>query len=97
MSRRIHFFLLAATSVLALAGCGKPADAPAPQNAANPTPADTSHDAALAAKEQELTQREQDLAKREADAAAQNTRSTSIMGRSVVSPVLGLVLVSSVR
>ena len=73
MSRRIHFFLLAATSVLALAGCGKPADAPAPENAANPTPADTAHDAALAAKEQELAQREQDVTKLQAEVAAQKT------------------------
>ena len=84
MSRRIHFFLLAATSVLALAGCGKPADAPAPPNAANPTPADTAHDATLAAKEQELTQREQDLAKREADAAAQKAEQEKVTAAPVV-------------
>jgi len=71
MSRHTHFFLLAVASALALAACGKPAEAPAPQSAATPAPVDTSHDAALAAKEQELAQREQDVAKREAEMAAQ--------------------------
>jgi hypothetical protein len=80
MSRHNHFFPLAVASVLALAGCGKPAEAPAPQNAATPAPADTAREAALAAKEQELAQREeklalqereQDVAKREAEVAAQ--------------------------
>jgi hypothetical protein len=80
MSRHTLFFPLAVASVLALAGCGKPAEVPAPQNAATPAPADTAREAALAAKEQELKQREeqlalqereQDVAKREAEVAAQ--------------------------
>jgi hypothetical protein len=73
MSRYPFFFLLAIAGALALAGCGKPAEAPAPQTAEEPAPAaaDTSHDAAMAAKEQEIAQREQELAKREADVAAQ--------------------------
>jgi Glycine zipper 2TM domain len=80
MSRHTHLFPLAVASVLALAGCGKPAEAPAPQNAATPAPADTAREATLAAKEQELAQREeklalqereQDVARREAEVAAQ--------------------------
>lgn len=92
MFRRIQFFLLAVASVLALAGCGKPADAPAPQNAANPTPADTAHDATLAAKEQELAQREQEIAKREAEVATQQaekektTTATPVVKEPVTAP-----------
>jgi hypothetical protein len=71
MSRHTHFFLLAIASAVVLAACGKQPEAPAPQNAASPAPAETSQDAALAAKEQELAQREQDVAKREAEVAAQ--------------------------
>jgi hypothetical protein len=65
---------------MTLAGCGKSADAPAPQDTADAGAADTSREAALAAKEQELTQREeqlalqereQEVARREADVAAQ--------------------------
>jgi hypothetical protein len=71
MSRHILFVPLAIASVLALVGCEKPAEAPAPPTAANPAPVDASHDTALAAKEQELAQREQDIAKREAEMADQ--------------------------
>jgi hypothetical protein len=71
MSRYNHFFVLAVASALALAGCGKAPETPAPQTAATPAPVDASHDAAVAAKEQELAQREQDVAKREAELAAQ--------------------------
>jgi hypothetical protein len=71
MSRHTHLFLLAVASVLAVAACGKQPEAPAPQSAASPAPAETSKDAALATKEQELAQREQDVAKREAEVAAQ--------------------------
>ncbi len=71
MSRHTHFFLLAVACALALAGCGKAPETPAPQAAATPAPVDASHDAAVVAKEQELAQREQDVAKREADLAAQ--------------------------
>jgi predicted small lipoprotein YifL len=82
MSRYPQFFVaaLAAASVITLAGCGKSADEPAPPPAANPAPADTAREAALAAKEQELAQREeklalqqreQEVARREAEVAAQ--------------------------
>lgn len=71
MSRLNFLSMQAIACVLALAGCGKPADAPAPEAAANAAQADTAQDAAQKAKEQELAQREQDIAKREADVAAQ--------------------------
>ncbi len=71
MYRQKRFCLLAVACVIALAACGKPADAPAPESAATPAPADAAHDAALAAKEQELAQREKELADREAEMAAQ--------------------------
>ncbi len=82
MFRHNQFFAvaLATASAIALAGCGQPADAPAAQSAAIPAPADAAHEAALAAKEQELAQREeklalqqreQDVARREAEVAAQ--------------------------
>jgi len=80
MRRQTHFFLLAVASVLAVAGCGKPAETPATQSAAKQAEADTAREAALAAKEQELAQREeklalqqreQDVARREAEVAAE--------------------------
>ena len=79
LSSKNHFFPLAVASVLALAGCGKAPETPAPQAAATPAPADTAREAALAAKEKELAQREEKLAlqerelavaKREAEVAA---------------------------
>ena len=82
MSRHQQFFAvaLAAAGVIALAGCDKSTDEPAPQPAAKSAPVDTAREAALAAKEQELAQREekmalqqreQDVARREAEVATQ--------------------------
>jgi len=86
MYRQIRFCLLVTTCVLVLAACGKSPEAPAPQNAATPAPADAAKDAALAAKEQELAQKEKELADREAELAAQKAEQEKAAAAAVKPP-----------